>query len=108
MIAYYNKSELLELIKTSISDRELEHEIALFTSGCFMIDAWIKNDMISIQLENDSVGLSIMKEGEMVAFTSIPDERFKDNVLFIKRLEQLLDQYDDNVKTSQTTPCFVP
>jgi hypothetical protein len=92
MSTYYNKPELLEYIEISIKERELEYEIELFASGCFMIDIWIQNDMISIQLENDSVGLSIIKEGETIAFTSVPDERFKDNGSFIKRFEQALDK----------------
>lgn len=75
------------LILEILSSEDIEFEINDFPSGCCMIDIWVGEQFYVIQIEPESIGISLVEGPD---FSTIPDERFYDFLNFSKRLNEIL------------------
>lgn len=85
----YSKKETKKYILDEFSRKKIKYEIYDFESGASMIHVWIKNKFYAIQLEIESVGLSLVDD-ENPGFDTIPDERFFKFEPFEKRFNEIL------------------
>ena len=53
-----------------------------------MVDMWIKSNFYVIQIDGDTIGLSLVTE-ETTPFDIIPDQSFKDEISFKKAFENI-------------------
>lgn len=76
-------------ILAALSTKGIKFEVHDFSSGCSMIDVWKESDFYIIQVEPDSIGMSLIKVPD---FSTIPDERFYDAKKFLEKLNNLLNE----------------
>ena len=83
-------THLLPYIIENIESFKLKHEIHRFDSGAIMVDIWINDKFHVVQIENKSIGLSLVTED--TAFDIIPDVSFSDENQFKTEFEKILPQ----------------
>lgn len=77
------KNKILAIIR----DYNLKHAVHDFPSGCSMIDIWMNEDFVVIQVEPERFGFSIVKEQD---FSTIADEYFTDLNIVSEKLINLV------------------
>lgn len=89
--------DLLPYIVDKIERLKLKHEVYSFDSGAIMVDFWVDQHLYVIQIDNDSIGISLITE-ETAPFDVIPDYSFKSSKDFKVAFEKIFhDQYDRKV-----------
>ena len=71
----YNVNEMYEYLLTELDSKSIRYNDQIFDSGCRIIDIWYGDLFYVVQIEEDSVGFSIVEEAD---FGTIPDMRFFD------------------------------
>jgi hypothetical protein len=69
-------NEVLEKITSRLSQENLKNEIHKFDSGCVMVHIWKDELFYVIQIESETIGLSLVDEN--TGFDTIPDKAYKD------------------------------
>lgn len=80
--------KLLPYIVDTIKQSNTKYEIHSFDSGAVMVDIWINNDCYVVQIDGNTIGLSLVTE-ETGLFDIIPDESFKDEISFKVAFEKI-------------------
>lgn len=80
--------EVLNYTINQLMDYKIRHEIHRFDSGCVMIDIWIRNELYSLQFEENKVGCSLVTRD--TDFSTIPDKWYKNFEEFKIQLEGIL------------------
>jgi len=80
--------DLLPYIVDQIEKLKLKHKVHSFDSGAIMVDIWIDQRLYVIQIDNDTIGISVVIE-ETTPFDIIPDNLFKDHVDFKTAFERI-------------------
>lgn len=80
--------DLLAYIEARIHQAQVTHEIHRFDSGAVMVDLWIEDKCYVVQIEEDTIGLSLITENTLL-FDLIPDEVFNSITDFKNRFEKL-------------------
>lgn len=81
--------KLLPYIVDRIEKSKVKYEVHSFDSGAVMIDIWIDNNFYVIQIDGDTIGISLVTE-ETTPFDIIPDKSFKDESAFKETLDSIL------------------
>jgi RNAse (barnase) inhibitor barstar len=89
--------KLLLYIKATIEKSNVKYEIHSFDSGAVMIDIWIGSKFYVVQIDGDTIGLSLITE-ETTPFDIIPDQSFKDSNAFKMAFEKIFP-HDATKKT---------
>ena len=80
--------DIINFITKILSDEKIKFELDTFPSGCSMIDIWFNDLFFVIQIENESIGISLITDEEP-GFDTIPDERFYDFDKFKEMFEKI-------------------
>ena len=81
---------ILPYIVPRFAELNIKHEVHHFDSGATMVDVWIENRFYCIQIDNHSIGLSLITP-ENPGFDTIPDAVFKNYDLFKSKLEAIVN-----------------
>lgn len=73
----WNAIDLLPYIVDRLQKKNIRHEVQMFESGSVMVDVWIEDKFYVIQINGNSIGLSLNTE-ETLPFDIIPDQEFYD------------------------------
>jgi len=82
-------THLLSYIVDNIEWLNLKHEIHRFDSGAIMVDIWIKDNFHVIQIDSESIGLSLVTKNT-TPFDIIPDHSFSDEHEFKREFAKIL------------------
>jgi RNAse (barnase) inhibitor barstar len=82
---------LLPYIVDNLERLNLRHEIRRFDSGAIMVDIWINDCFHVIQIDDKSIGLSLITE-DITPFDIITDVSFLDEGEFKTEFEKILPQ----------------
>jgi hypothetical protein len=82
---------LLPYVIDNLERLKLRHEIHRFDSGAIMVDIWINDNFHVIQMDDKSVGLSLITE-DTTPFDIIPDISFLNEAEFKREFEKILPQ----------------
>lgn len=88
---------LLPYIVDNLERLNLRHKIHRFDSGAVMVDIWINDNFHVIQIDDKSIGLSLVTE-DTTPFDIIPDESFSNEVEFKREFEKILPQKQSTEK----------
>ncbi|WP_290711201.1 barstar family protein [Flavihumibacter sp. CACIAM 22H1] len=89
--------DLLPYIVGKIERLKLKHEVHSFDSGAIMVDFWVGQCFYVVQIDNDTIGISLVTE-ETTPFDVIPDYSFKNSKDFKTAFEKVFhDQFDKKV-----------
>jgi hypothetical protein len=80
--------DLLPYIVNRCVASKTRHEVHLFDSGTVMIDIWLRNDFYVIQIDGETIGLSLIDKNAP-PFDLIPDRIFKERDKFIATFEEI-------------------
>ncbi len=80
--------KLLPYISDTIKKSNVRHEIHSFDSGAVMVDIWVGEKFYVIQIDGDTIGLSLVTE-ETTPFDIIPDQSFNDVNAFKMAFENI-------------------
>jgi hypothetical protein len=83
----YKIQEAKRHMLNTLAERKIKHQVNDFPSGCSMIDIWIADRFYVIQIEHESIGISLVDGSD---FSTIPDERFFDLNEFSAKLTEIL------------------
>jgi hypothetical protein len=81
-----NGSVTRSQIFSVIQQYNLRHQVNDFPSGCSMIDIWINDNLVVIQVEPDRIGFSMVNEPD---FSTIADEYFTDVNIILDKIRFL-------------------
>jgi hypothetical protein len=81
--------DLLPYIVDKIEKYKFKHEIHSFDSGAVMVDIWIDECFYVIQIDRDTIGLSLVTN-ETTLFDIIPDNSFVNINEFKKAFENII------------------
>jgi hypothetical protein len=84
----HNIQESKKYILHALAAKKIMHQWHDFDSGCCMIDIWKGDSFYVIQIENDSIGFSLV--GQDDGFTTIPDDCFYSFEKFSKKFNEIL------------------
>jgi|GEM_PF-1723584 len=73
--------KLLPYIIDTLKEYNVKHEVHSFDSGAIMVDIWIDNNFYVIQIDGETIGLSLITK-ETTPFDIIPDLTFREETLF--------------------------
>lgn len=82
-------------INNIIQNYDLKYETTCFNQA-IMIDIWMKNYFVCIQITNEYIGCSIYKKNDTVDFSTIPDTSFKNKDEFFKYFKANITSLIDN------------
>lgn len=85
-------THLLPYIVDTNEKFSLKHEIHRFDSGAIMVDIWVNDSFHVIQIDKESIGLSLITKDTM-PFDIIPDLSFSDEIQFKKEFVKILPQH---------------
>jgi hypothetical protein len=71
----YSQLDAREFIFKILTNRNIQYKVYDFESGATMIDVRYENNFYVIQLEAESIGLSLIND-KNPGFDTIPDKRF--------------------------------
>lgn len=80
--------KLVPYIVDRAEKAEAKYEVHSFDSGTVMIDIWVDNRIYVVQIDGDTIGLSLNTE-ETMLFDIIPNNLFKDVNTFINEFEKI-------------------
>ena len=84
-------THLLPYIVDNLERLNLKHEVHRFDSGAVMVDIWIDDSFHVIQIDDKSIGLSLITE-DTTPFDVIPDISFSNDTEFKREFEIILAQ----------------
>jgi|GEM_PF-6895397 len=67
----------------------IRHKLHLFPSGAIMLDVWCRDQFYVLQFEEEVLGISEITTSDP-GFSTIPNERVKDLVSLLAKVELLL------------------
>jgi hypothetical protein len=79
---------LLPYIIDKVEKSKTRYEVQSFDSGAMMIDIWIGDKWYVIQIDGDTIGLSLNTE-ETMLFDIIPNKSFEDASEFKIEFEKI-------------------
>jgi hypothetical protein len=79
---------LLPYILETIKKLNVKHEVNFFDSGAVMVDIWHDNNLYVVQIDGDTIGLSLVTE-DTTPFDIIPDQSFQDEISFKRAFEDI-------------------
>jgi RNAse (barnase) inhibitor barstar len=82
-------THLLPYIVDNLERLALRHEIHRFDSGAVMVDIWINDNFHVIQIDDNSIGLSLITK-DTTPFDIIPDASFSNESEFKMEFEKIL------------------
>lgn len=82
-------THILPYIVDNLQKLNLKHEIYRFDSGAIMVDIWINDNFHVIQIDNKSIGLSLITK-DAAPFDTIPDVSFYNDADFRIEFEKIL------------------
>ena len=86
----YNRHGVKQYILEELEKLGIKYKVYNFDSGASMIDVWYDRKFYVIQLESESIGLSLVSKDNS-GFDTIPDERFLDCEVFRKRIKEIFN-----------------
>lgn len=85
-------ADLLSYISNILKQTSVRFEVHTFDSGCAMVDIWLNGVFYVVQIEEDIIGFSIIRD-EVPAFDTRPDQTFTDEIVFKKYFENIFVPY---------------
>jgi RNAse (barnase) inhibitor barstar len=82
-------THLLPYIIEKVERLNLRHEVHRFDSGAIMVDIWIDRKFYVIQIDEESIGLSLNTQDTLL-FDIIPDHLFSEENQFKKEFAKIL------------------
>lgn len=73
--------KLLPYIVDTLKKSNVKYKVHSFDSGAVMVDIWIEYNFYVIQIDGETIGLSLITK-ETTPFDIIPDKTFKNETLF--------------------------
>jgi hypothetical protein len=80
--------KVLPYIVDTLKKSNVKYKVHSFESGAVMVDIWIDNDFFVIQIDGETIGLSLITK-ETTPFDIIPDKTFKNETLFKNAFENI-------------------
>lgn len=87
----HNIQESKDKILKVLAKRKIKHQFSDFDSGCCMIDIWKGDKFYVVQIEHDSIGVSLIVPNT-IDLSTIPDNRFYDLEKFTERFNEILEE----------------
>ena len=81
-------SEAYNFVINELEKRTLRYEVHIFDSGAYIVDIWVDNKFITVQLEKSGLGLSFHGVEE---FSSMADEVFSNVAEFKSSFLSVID-----------------
>lgn len=91
-------THLLPYIIENLEYFKLKHEINRFDSGAIMVDIWINDKLHVVQIDDESIGLSLVTENTAL-FDIIPDVSFSEEKQFKIEFQKILPHESVKKKT---------
>ena len=80
--------DLLPYIVDRIQEKNVKYEVHKFDSGAVMVDIWIDEKFFVIQIDNNTIGLSLVTK-DTTPFDIIPDHIYTDSSKFKADFESI-------------------
>ncbi len=84
----FNSKEAYDSLIAELDRRAVKYLVHEFSSGTIMIDIWQADLFYVVQIESDSIGMSLITE-DNIGFDQTPDNRFFTVKDFIANLKNI-------------------
>jgi hypothetical protein len=89
-MVYNSREAYKQLVCKLDKTNNIRYETHEFTSGAIMVDIWYKGLFYVIQIDRESIGISLVND-ETYFFDIKPDTRFLNTEDFMRNLQQIFN-----------------